>query len=174
MMLYSLYPSEPSHLANRARLIEALQVAASDRGPDHAAAVSDGACAEGQSFCIIAQEIDDLACDGLAVPPRHEYTAPVGEEFARIKIRRGDDGFAGAYRIGQRPGRALLRLEVRRYIDVCGGEKLDKFAATHETIVKDHARVHAEFLSPPFQPFAVALAVTLFDRWLGGSEAVVT
>src|SRR5258705_11712866 len=144
MMLYSLYPSEPSHLANRARLIEALQVAASDRGPDHAAAVSDGACAEGQSFCIIAQEIDDLACDGLAVPPRHEYTAPVGEEFARIKIRRGEDGFAGAYRIGQRPGRALLRLQIWPCIDVCGAEKLEKDPGNHDTSMQDHSRDHAK------------------------------
>jgi hypothetical protein len=73
--------------------VEALQIAARDGGPDHAAAVSGGACAEGQSFCIIAQEIHDRACDGLGVSPRHEYTAPVGEEFTRIKIRCGNDGF---------------------------------------------------------------------------------
>ena len=93
--------------------------------------MSGGPCAEGQSFRIVAQEIHDRACDGLGVSPRHEYTAPVSEEFARIKIRRGDDGFAGANRIGQRPGRALLRLEVRRYIDVRGGEKLDEFTASN-------------------------------------------
>ena len=39
-----------------------------------------------------------------------------------------------------------------------------------ETIVKDHAGFHAESLRPTLQAFAVALAVALFDMWMGSSE----
>ena len=143
--------------------IEALQVAAGHGGPNHAAAVHGCAFAECQSFCIVAQEVDHRARDGLRVSRRHDYPASVSEQFPGIKIRRGNNRFARTDRIGQSPGRALLHFEIRRNIDVRGGEKLDEFTGAHETIVEDYTGFHAEFLRPTLEAFAVALAVALFD-----------
>ena len=111
-------------------------------------AVISGTGTEGRSFYVVAQQIHHRAADCLRISPRHQYPAPIGEEFPGIKIRRGNNRLTRADRVGQSPGGALFRFEVRRDIDVGGREKLDEFAAADETVVKDHARRHAEFLGP--------------------------
>jgi hypothetical protein len=57
---------------------------------------------------LVVQQVVDLVGDGLAVAERHDPAAAVGEHLAGVPVGRGDDGLAGAQRIGQCAGGDLL------------------------------------------------------------------
>ena len=58
-------------------------------------------------------------------PEPDQEPAVVGERLLRVEVRRGDDRLAGAERVGQRAAGDLVRVEVRRDVDVGGEQVLD-------------------------------------------------
>jgi hypothetical protein len=151
-------------------MLEGLDVAVRHHRPEHAATVVGRAVAEREPLRVVAQEIDDLAGDRLGVSPGDQDPAPVDEELPRVQVGRGDHGLAGANGVGQRPGRDLLRLEIRGDVDVRGGKELDELALAHETIVEDDVGVHAQALRAKLQHEPVGFPLAFLHVGMRGSE----
>ena len=124
--------------------LDTLHVASCHCGPRHAATVGRCAFTESEPLHVIPKQANDLGRDGLRISPGHEDAAPLREEFTRVQVGRRDDRLPGADRVRQCARGDLLRLQIRRDVDVRRGEKFDEFTLAHEAIVKDHAGVHAE------------------------------
>ena len=103
-----------------------------------------GALLHAGSFRVVAEEIDNRAGDRLWIAPSNEDPTPIGKELASVTIGRRDDGLAGADRVRQRSGSDLLRVEVRRDVDVRGRQELGEFAWADEAVVENQARVDAQ------------------------------
>src|SRR6266545_68562 len=138
--------------------LEALHVAARHRGPDHITTVGGRATAQGQPLCVVTKETYNLSRDRLWVSPRYKNPTPISEDLACVPVRSRDYSFAGPDRVGQRPRRDLLLLEIWCYVHVGSAEKLGKLVLTHKAIMKDYAGIHSEPVCPILQRKSVGLA----------------
>ena len=77
-------------------VLEALDVAARDRRPQHPDPVGGRALAHRQALRVVTEETVHLARDRRRISPRHEDAAVVGQELARVAVGRGDHGPARA------------------------------------------------------------------------------
>ncbi len=93
---------------------------------------------------VVAEEADHLAGDRRADLATGRGSRDPRRAARGVRVRRGDHGPAGSDRVGQGARGDLLRLEIRRDVDVGGREELGELGLADEAVVEDHVRVHAE------------------------------
>jgi hypothetical protein len=140
------------------------------RRPAHLAAVSGAPGPQRVAPRIVREEGRDRGADRGRVPPGHQDAAILGEQLARVDVRRRDDRAPRAHGVGERPGRALRGIQVRRDVDVGGAEELVQLFLADEPVVEDHVILDAEPPGLRLERHAIRLALVLAHVRVRGAE----
>ena len=107
---------------------------------------------------VVHQGVEGLG-DLLRRTEVDQDASVVGERFLGMQIRRGDDGLAGAERVAQRAAGDLVRVEVRRDVDVARQQELDDVVLPQVLVHEGDVVADAQLLDDLDQLVAVLLAV---------------
>src|SRR5439155_497939 len=99
----------------------------------------------GLQLRIVQDRVDRVGdlVGGLEVD---EDAPVVGERLYRVQVRRGDDGFPRAERVRERPAGYLVRVEVRRDVDVGGEQVVDDVLLFEVLVHEDHVVGQSQLL----------------------------
>ena len=87
-----------------------------------------------------------------------------------MPIRGGDDGFAGAERVGERAGDDLALVQVGRDVDIGGADEIHELGQIDEAVVEDDVLFDAEIFRETLEAEAIVLAVFADEVRVGGTE----
>ena len=105
--------------------------------------------------------------------PEVDQDAPVlRERLLRVQVRRRDHRLARAQRVGQGAARDLVRVEVRRHVDVGGEQVLDDVLLVQVLVHEEHLVAETQLVDELLQAVAVLLAALLeqFGVGLAGDQ----
>ena len=153
-----------------ARGAEDVDVLRGDLAPDGLAAVEVGAFADGVAAPVVVEQAVDRGGDRVGVPKGHEFAAAVGQQLLGVPVRRGHHGFAAAVGVGQRAGGDLRLVEVRRDVDVAGGDELGELVELDEAVEEADVVVDAELGHTLLELEAVGVAVAAQQARVRGAE----
>ncbi len=109
---------------------------------------------------VILQQPEHRVRDRTGIVEWDNHASLLCQQFLRMPIRRGDDGFSSAQRDGECAGDDLRLLPVGRDVNVRRAHVLDQLLRTHKAVVQDQLRRHAKFLSQCLQLIAISLSLT--------------
>ena len=112
----------------------------------------------------VVQKLDGLRGDRLGIIERNKHPAFLVQELHRMQIRRGNDGFPRAQRVGERAGNHLAFVFIGRDIDVGTADQFHQLLRTHETVSKYDATFYSnilrQFLCSEFRYFSPSFRST--------------
>src|SRR5450756_690789 len=112
-----------------------------------------------QSRSSAASDVYKRQGQGGRISKRNENSAAVGQRFLCMQVGGGDDRLSGSKRICQGAARYLLRVEVRRDVDVAREQQLDDVALRHVFIDEGDVVLNSEALDRLDELIAVLLAI---------------
>ncbi len=142
-----------------ARGVEGCQIAHGALLPGHLAAGGIGALAHGMPANVVGEQSDDLLADGFRIAERHEHTAAVGQQFFRMPIGRRNDRASQPKAVGQRAGRHLRLVEIRRDVDVAHRDVFQQCRLVDELVDEYDMRFDAELAHACNEALAIGFAV---------------
>ncbi len=139
-------------------------------GPRHAAAELVGVRAQVQHARRVPQQAQQALADALRVAELDQHAARVAQQLLGVPVGRGDDGLAGAERVGERAAGDLLAVQVGRHVDVGRLEELAELLQRDEPAVEQHVALQAQVAGLALQAQAVALALLAQDVRVRGAQ----
>ena len=107
---------------------------------------------------VVRQQIGDLGADGFDVAEWNQNSAPVGQQFLGVPVRRRNDRLSQSEAVGKRARRHLGFVEIGRHVDVAHRNEVEQRGLIDKLVEENDMVFDAEFLHARCQAVAIGLA----------------